>query len=81
MPVRRSAFQEPGLRKRLLSNPEIKSVYDQLEQAAFEPQIPEWFETRKYLEDQVIEKVVRGALPAKEALDRAADKIEEMLRD
>jgi len=80
MPVRRSAFQEQGLRKRLLSNPEIKSVYDQLEEAAFEPQIPEWFETRKYLEDQVIEKVVRGALPAKEALDRAADKIEEMLR-
>lgn len=79
MPVRRSAFEQPGLKKRLASNPEIKSVYDQLEYSTFEPQISEWYETRKYLEDQVIEKVVRGILTPKEALDNAAEKVEKMI--
>jgi maltose-binding protein MalE len=79
MPVRKSAFQEPALKERLSSNPEIKSVYDQLNDATFEPQISEWFETRKYLEEQVIEKVVRGTLQPQEALDSAADKIRTMI--
>ncbi|MDP8210262.1 MAG: ABC transporter substrate-binding protein [Candidatus Stygibacter australis] len=79
MPVRRSAFQQPNIKKRLLTNPEIKSVYDQLEYATYEPQISEWFETRKYLEDQVIEKVLRGTSTPKAALDKAAKKLTEML--
>jgi ABC-type glycerol-3-phosphate transport system substrate-binding protein len=80
MPVRRSAFQQEGLKKRLLSNPEIRSVYEQLEVATFEPQIPEWFEARKNLEDQIIEKVIRGAMPAQEALDKAAKDLEVMIK-
>ena len=79
MPVRRSAFQQPNIKKRLLTNPEIKSVYDQLEYATYEPQISEWFETRKYLEDQVIEKVLRGTSTPKAAHDKAAKKLTEML--
>ncbi len=79
MPVRKSAFQESSLKKRLNNNPEIKAVYDQLNYATFEPQISEWFETRKYLEEQVIEKVVRGVLTPQEALDNAADKIKKMI--
>ncbi len=81
MPVRRSAFQQENLKKRLLSNPEIKSVYDQLEYSDFEPQISEWFETRKYLEDQVIEKVMRGTSKPKAALDKAAQKLKDMLAE
>lgn len=81
MPVRKSAFNEPGLKKRLDLNPEIADVYDQLNYATFEPQISEWFETRKYLEEHVIEKVIRGTLGAQEALDNAAVKIEKMINE
>jgi multiple sugar transport system substrate-binding protein len=79
MPVRKSAFQEEALKNRLANNPEIASVYDQLNYATYEPQISEWFETRKYLEEQVIEKVIRGVLEPQEALDKAAEKINEMI--
>jgi multiple sugar transport system substrate-binding protein len=81
MPVRRSAFLETAIRNRLDSNPEMASVYEQLEFAAFEPQISEWFETRKYLEDQVIEKVLRGTLSPQKALDNAARLIESKLKN
>jgi len=80
MPVRRSAFNQPGLKERLASNPEIKAVYDQLEYSTFEPQISEWYETRKYLEEHVIEKVVRGILTPEEALDNAAEMVERLIR-
>ncbi|MCD4652065.1 MAG: ABC transporter substrate-binding protein [Candidatus Cloacimonetes bacterium] len=75
MPVRRSAFNEPGLKKRLNCNPEIRTVYEQLEYSTFEPPISEWYAARKYLEEHVIEKVLRNKLSAKEALDKAAGKI------
>jgi multiple sugar transport system substrate-binding protein len=81
MPVRRSSLTEPQLKQRLLSNPEIASVYEQLEYATFDPQISEWFETRKYLEEQVIEKVLRGTIQPKEALDKAAVMIEKKIKE
>ncbi|MCD4819731.1 MAG: ABC transporter substrate-binding protein [Candidatus Cloacimonetes bacterium] len=79
MPVRRSAFEEEGLKNRLISNPEIASVYNQLEYASFEPQISEWFETRKFLEEHVIEKVIRGILTPEEALENAAEMLEKKI--
>ncbi|MCD6182264.1 MAG: ABC transporter substrate-binding protein [Candidatus Cloacimonetes bacterium] len=79
MPVRRSAFEQPALKERLENNPEIKSVYDQLEFATYEPQISEWYETRKYLEEQVIEKVIRGVVSPEKALNNAAVKIAKMI--
>lgn len=79
MPVRKSAFQEEAIKHRLETNPEIASVYEQLEYATFEPQISEWFETRKYLEEQVIERVLRGTLMPKKALDNAARLIEQKI--
>ncbi len=79
MPVRKSAMEVEALKNRIASNPEIASVYDQLNYATFEPQISEWFETRKYLEEHVIEKVVRGMLTPEEALDNAAEMIEKKI--
>ncbi|MBN1327589.1 MAG: ABC transporter substrate-binding protein [Candidatus Cloacimonetes bacterium] len=81
MPVRKSAFEEEILKNRMSESPEIASVYDQLNYATFEPQISEWFETRKYLEEHVIERVVRGILTPQEALDNAARRIEEMINE
>ena len=80
MPVRKSAFNEPGLKERIASNPEIASVYEQLNYSTFEPQISEWYQTRKYLEEHVIEKVIRGILTPKEALDNAVKMIDDLLK-
>jgi len=81
MPVRKSAFEVDALKNRLASNPEIAAVYDQLNYATFEPQMSEWFETRKYLEEHVIEKVVRGILSPQKALKNAAEMIEKKIKD
>ena len=81
MPVRKSAFQEKAIQERLAANPEMKAVYDQLNYATFEPQISQWFETRKYLEEHVIEKVVRGKLTPKKALDNAAERLMKKLNE
>ncbi|MDP8200814.1 MAG: ABC transporter substrate-binding protein [Candidatus Tenebribacter burtonii] len=79
MPVRKSAMKVEALKNRISNNPEIASVYDQLNYATFEPQISEWFETRKYLEEHVIEKVVRGMLSPEQALDNAAEMIKKKI--
>jgi multiple sugar transport system substrate-binding protein len=79
MPVRKSAMQVKALKNRIASNPEIASVYDQLNYATYEPQISEWFETRKYMEEHVIEKVVREILTPEKALANAAEMIEKKI--
>jgi ABC-type glycerol-3-phosphate transport system substrate-binding protein len=79
MPVRESAFGEQQLSNRLRLNPEMADVYDQLSYATFEPPIPEWFEIRRYLEEQVLERVLRQRIGPREALDNAAQRLNEML--
>ncbi len=79
LPVRKSAMEVEALKNRIADSPEIASVYDQLNYATFEPQISEWFETRKYLEEHVIEKVVREILTPQKALDNAAKMIEKKI--
>jgi maltose-binding protein MalE len=54
-------------------------MYAQLDYATVEPQIPEWFEIRKYLEERVIERVLRGQAGPKKALDDLANTMKEML--
>ena len=79
MPVRKSAFEEEGLKRRLHMNPEMAAVYDQLNYASFEPTISEWFEIRKHLEEQVLERVLRGRIDAETALNNAAQRLARML--
>ncbi len=81
MPVRRSAIQNPVLQKNFEKYPGLKNVYDQLNYAEVEPQTEVWFETRKLLEEQVIEKVFRNQIEAQEALDNLANKMKEMLAE
>ncbi len=74
MPVRKSAMNETNIKNMLQEHPELVGVYAQLEHAKFEPQIPEWFELRKYFEEQVLEKVFRKTMTSKQALKNAEDK-------
>lgn len=80
MPVRKSAMHEDNIKAMLAENKGLADVYAMLETADYEPQIPEWFELRKYIEEQVIEKVFRGILQPKEALDHAADKLNKEIK-
>jgi len=80
MPIRKSAMQEANIQAMLAENKGLAEVYAQLESAEYEPQIPEWFELRKYIEEQVIEKVFRNTLQAKQALDTAAKKLNEDIK-
>jgi ABC-type glycerol-3-phosphate transport system substrate-binding protein len=72
MPVRKSALKFPEMQERFKQYPGLEDVYHQLDNAVVEPQIEQWFETRQFLEERVIEKVLRNQLTAKEALDKVA---------
>jgi len=71
MPVRRSAFQQEAIQAMLIEHPSLADVYEQLEYAEFEPQIPAWFEFRKYLEEKVLESVFLQNISPQEALSVA----------
>lgn len=80
MPVRKSAMDEQNIQNMLQEHPELTGVYAQLDHARFEPQLAEWFELRKYLEEQVLEKVFRKTMSTKEALKKAESKFLEDLK-
>lgn len=79
MPVRISAFDEDSMTKMIKEDPQMQAVFGQLEQATYEPQIGQWFETRKELEEQVIERVLRNALKPAEALNKTAGELQKKL--
>lgn len=81
MPVRKSAIEDDETQAKFKKYPGLKSVYDQLLYAEVEPQTDAWFETRKLLEEQVIEAVFRNQIGAQKALDNLAEKMREILRD
>ncbi len=71
MPVRRSALQDERMQKRFAELPGLKGIYEQLDYATVEPQIEAWYLARKYLSEHVLEKVIRGQLTPKQALENA----------
>ena len=75
MPVRKSALKYKEMQERFNQYPGLKDICHQLDYAVVEPQIELWFETRKFLGERVIEKVLRNQLTAKEALDNVANKM------
>lgn len=79
MPVRKSAIEDEQIQKNFVKYPGLRSVYDQLNYAEVEPQTQAWFETRKLLEEQVIEKVFRNQIGAKQALDNLANTMKNIL--
>ena len=80
MPVRKSALQNKDVIERFKQNPGLEGIYHQLDYATVEPQIELWFETRKFLGERVIEKVLRNQLTAKEALDNVANQMRKDLK-
>jgi len=81
MPVRRSAVNMSRLQEKFKTYPGLKNVYEQLEYAVVPPQLSAWFETRKYIQEHVLEKVFRDRLTPQQALDKAAEHLKERLEE
>lgn len=75
MPVRRSAFEQEYIQQMLREHPGLADVYEQLEFAEFEPQIPAWFEFRKNFEEIVLERVFMQAISPQDALSNAEQRL------
>jgi multiple sugar transport system substrate-binding protein len=78
MPIRRSAMQTAVMTEMLASHPQYAAVYAQLETAATEPQIPQWFEARPELE-KTIEIALLGKKSPQQALDFFAKMLTEAI--
>jgi multiple sugar transport system substrate-binding protein len=76
MPIRRSAMQTTVMKDMLTTQPQYQAVYAQLETAATEPQIPQWFEARPELE-----KTIETALLKKKTPQKALDDFAKLLTD
>jgi multiple sugar transport system substrate-binding protein len=79
LPVRRSAFSDPTLLARFEAVPGLEATMRQVEHAVAQPQSAEWYEGRKYLEEDAIERVMRGLMTPQEGLDAAAKRLDEIL--
>ncbi|MDP8233006.1 MAG: ABC transporter substrate-binding protein [Candidatus Zophobacter franzmannii] len=80
MPIRRSSLETDTIKEMLSGNESLAQVYGQLEYAETEPQFAEWYNARKDLEEQVLERVINGLIEPAKALDEAAEKISKDLR-
>jgi len=78
MPVRKSAMQTETIKDFLSEYPQFKAIFDQLENAVFEPQMGAWFLARMELEGY-LERALRGDFVPAKALDLAAAKFEELI--
>ncbi len=80
MPVRRSAMESEVIVEFLKKNPQYKGIYEQLENAVYEPQSGAWFKARPELKSY-LERAMRNQASPKEALDGAANKFKELIEE
>ncbi len=78
MPVRRSAMQTETIKNFLNEFPQFKAIYDQLDNAVFEPQLGAWFLARMELKN-FLERAMRGDYQPQEALDLASARFGELI--
>ncbi len=79
VPARKSSLQKPGYAEMIERIPGLKDELAQLDYMSFEPKSEEWFNGRKVL-GEGLEKVMRGQMSAKAALDEAAAEVEKELK-
>ncbi len=78
MPVRRSAMNSPTIQSFLSESPQFRAIYEQLENAVYEPQNAAWFEARMELKG-FLEKAIKGDETPKNSLDQAAKLFSDMI--
>ena len=80
MPLRKSALNTDVLNDFLQESPQFAAIYAQLDDAIFEPQIAAWFNARPELKG-FLEKAFKQVLSPKEALDGAAEKFAQLIKE
>jgi multiple sugar transport system substrate-binding protein len=80
VPICRSALNEPNYAELLIKVDGLRAAISQLEYGYFEPRGEEWFSGRRYL-GEALEEVLRLRSTPKQALDKAAEKIEKEWRN
>jgi len=80
MPVRRSAMNSEIIEQFLEKNPQYRGIFEQLENAVYEPQSGAWFKARPELKGY-LERAMRNQATPKEALDGAANKLRELIAE
>lgn len=80
MPLRKSAMQTDTVKEFLAEFPQFQGIFDQLEDAVFEPQNPAWFNARMELKGY-LEKAFTQVLTPKEALDGAAQTLAKLVAE
>lgn len=61
MPVRKSSLRSEILQNALAADPNLAAPYEQLEYAEFSPRIPEWFECRVKISDELEQIYIKAA--------------------
>ncbi|MFO7639424.1 MAG: ABC transporter substrate-binding protein [bacterium] len=79
VPARRSALDDPRYRRMMDEVTGLRAALAQLEHMSFEPKTEEWFNGRRLL-GEALEKIMRGQLGARAALDEAAALIEREMK-
>ncbi|MDD4277896.1 MAG: extracellular solute-binding protein, partial [Candidatus Cloacimonetes bacterium] len=79
MPVRRSAMASETIQNFLGKNPQFQGIFDQLEDAVYEPQTSPWFKARPELK-LALERAMRNESTPKEALDALASKFADLIK-
>jgi ABC-type glycerol-3-phosphate transport system substrate-binding protein len=79
VPIRRSALESQAMKAEFQRVPGLEAVMRQMDYAQAQPKSAEWFAGRRQLQEEAVEPVMRGKEDAREALDRAAQKLNEEL--
>jgi len=80
MPIRKSAMQTETMKGMLEAQPQLQSIYAQLDNAMTEPQIPEWFDARPELEKAIETALLKKRTP-QQALDDLAKKLTDAIAE
>lgn len=80
LPVRRSALKNEMMKKHLSGEPLDLVGIKQLDNATTDPRVKMWQEVRKYV-GEAVEKALLGKSTPEQALDEAAKKVNETLRN
>jgi len=80
VPVNPKAIEMPEMQERLMEDPNLEAILKQANYAKYEPQIPEWEQIRFDILGQAITEAVLGKASVDEALDRAQELVDKLLK-
>jgi len=81
VPIRRSALESEVMQAEFDRVPGLEAVMRQMDYSHAQPKSAEWFAGRRQLQEEAVEPVMRGKMPAGKALSSAAQKLNQGLAE